>query len=96
MTLSFILRNRRDEGCSRRDSFSKVPNRATEAKPRFYGNNWEHFTFNSSLFLYVTTDALPLLGYRFYFSIFPKLSEVSLMLKHNVTSLTLDVYTKIT
>ena len=48
MSLSFISGNRWDGNRSRRDSFSKVPNRALAAKTRFYGNNWEHFTFGSS------------------------------------------------
>jgi len=49
MSLSFISRDGRDADGGRRDSFNKVPNRSLATKTRFYGYNWKHFTFGSSL-----------------------------------------------
>jgi hypothetical protein len=50
-----------DADSSRRDSFSKVPNRSLAAKTRFYGYNWKHFTFGSSSPLpYIATVVFPL------------------------------------
>jgi hypothetical protein len=49
-----------DADSSRRDSFSKVPNRSLAAKTRFYGYNWKHFTFGSSPPPYIATVVFPL------------------------------------